>query len=475
MTKITDNNKTIEEIYADVHEVHINTGEQKIFTKRIAGKFRKLKWLASSIWLLFFFGSYLRWGDRQAVLFDIPNRQFHIFELTILPQDFWILALLLLFFAILLAVVTALAGRVYCGFFCFQTIWTDIFTLIETKIEGNPSQQKKLANASFSFKKFYKLSLKYFLWLIISIFTGISFVAWFYDVYILWSDVFLLNLGTASFTTIALFTVGTFILAGFMREQTCFWLCPYARIQAVMVDKNSIVPSYDVLRGEPRGRLKKGDLVEGNGHCIECKQCIALCPTGVDIRAGQQEGCIMCALCIDACDEIMQKIGKPTGLIKYDSWEGIMGHDEVPILKRARFWVYNLVLLLSIFGIIYGLSSQDALELKVLHARQSLYVLQSDGSSQNRYTLKILNKKTKDIYVDVRVDSDILKDLKIKGEIKNIKAEAGRVTSTTVFVSTDKKNLTQKYTDIKFSIIEVNTKKIATEMMKSFRKSIFLG
>jgi len=249
-----------DDIYEEAANWHVNTGEEKIHAKRVSGRWRRLKWITQGVWLIFFLGPYLRWNGRQAVLFDIPNRQFHIFDITILPQDVWMLALVLLFFAMLLAAVTSIAGRVYCGFFCFQTAWTDVFTWLEEKIEG-----------------------KWFIWFLISVLTGISFVAWFTDAYQLWHD--------------ALFTVGTLVLAGKLREQACFWLCPYARIQGVMYDKETILPTYDFNRGEPRGRLKKGKVPEGQGDCIDCKQCVAVCPTGIDIRMGQQEGCITCSLC----------------------------------------------------------------------------------------------------------------------------------------------------------------------------------
>ena len=200
-----------------------------------------------------------------------------------------------------------------------------------------------------------------------------------------------------------MFTAGTYLLAGFLREQTCFWLCPYARIQAVMVDNSTAVPTYDFHRGEPRGRVKKGQKEENRttGDCVDCNQCVAVCPTGVDIRHGQQEGCIMCALCIDACDIVMEKIDRPTGLIRYESLDTLNGKEERPLLKRPRIWIYAAVLGLSLVGIAYGLSTLDAIEIKVIHARQPLFVMQSDGSIQNKYTVKILNKMTEDMEVTI--------------------------------------------------------------------------
>ena len=218
--------------------------------------------MTASVWLIFFLGPYLRWDGRQAVLFDIPNRQYHIFGVTILPQDFWMLSLLLLFFAILLAVATALAGRVWCGYFCFQTVWTDIFTWIEERLEGPPPQRRKLDQAPLNFAKARIKTIKHALWLLIGFATGFSFVAWFNGAGDLWRTFFVGEANSAVYITVALFSVGTYVLAGFLREQTCFWLCPYARIQGVMLDKTTVVPTYDEGRGEPRGRVQKGETGE---------------------------------------------------------------------------------------------------------------------------------------------------------------------------------------------------------------------
>ncbi len=464
--------QAIEELYAEAAHFQVNTGDETIHAKRIPGKWRNLKWMASSIWLIFFLGPYLRWGDRQAVLFDIPNRQFHIFGITVLPQDFWMLALLLLFFAILLAVITATSGRVWCGFFCFQTVWADIYALIEEKFEGSPQKRRKLDKAPWSFHKISIKLGKHLLWLIIAFMTGLSFVAWFYDVFQLWHDVVTLQLGSVAVGTILLFIGGTYVLAGFLREQTCLWLCPYARIQGVMVDATSMVPTYDFYRGEPRGRIQKGRSESGDqiGDCIECNQCVAVCPTGVDIRLGQQEGCIMCGLCLDACDAVMEKIDRPKGLIRYESLDELEGKEERPLYKRPRIWVYNAILLAALMGIAYGLSTIDAIELKVIHARQPLFVLQSDGSVQNQYTLKVLNKLTADTEVKVRVlgvDGVVLVDAE-----RPILAVMGTVTPRVIFVRVPRKNLTAESLPITFVI---EGEGADGHLFTSQRDSIFIG
>jgi len=465
--------QTIEELYAEANEHTINVGDVTIHAKRMGGRFRNLKWLSTIVWMIYFFGPYLRLGERQAVLFDIPNRQFHIFNLTLLPQDLWMLAFVLLFFAILLAVVTALAGRIWCGFFCFQTVWTDVFTWIEEKFEGTPAKRRKLEKAKWDMAKIIARTKKYSLWLLISALTGVSFIAWFTDAYDLWVDLFTLNASSTAYTTLLLFTLGTIYLAGFLREQTCFWLCPYARIQAVMIDDTSIVPSYDVARGEKRGRILKGKpAVEGQGDCVDCNQCVAVCPTGVDIRGGQQEGCIMCGLCIDACDAVMEKIDKPKGLIKYASWDGIMGKEERPLVKRPRVWVYTAILLISVIGVIFGLSTMQSMELKVIHARQPLFVIQSDGTIQNRYTLKILNKLNEDMRVKLSADKRNYNGLTIIGAEKEIVASHGTVTPVTIFVKVPRKNLTEKSQAITFKAEGVDS---SGNKYQSERDSIFVG
>ncbi|MCU7845564.1 MAG: cytochrome c oxidase accessory protein CcoG [Candidatus Thiodiazotropha sp. (ex Monitilora ramsayi)] len=462
----------MDDLYEESVHWHLNTGDETIHAKRVGGYWRNIKWLAASAWLIFFIGPYFQWDGRQAVLFDIPNRQFHIFGVTILPQDFWMLSLVLLFLALLLAVATALAGRVYCGFFCFQTIWTDVFTWLEDKLEGTPQKRRKLEKAPLSLTKIRVKTTKHLLWLVISVLTGISFVAWFYGATDIWRDFFTLQASPVAYGFIGLFTAGTYVLAGYMREQACFWLCPYARIQGVMIDQTTVVPTYDYHRGEPRGRIKKGEPEEERttGDCVDCKQCIAVCPTGVDIRHGQQEGCIMCALCIDACDDVMEKVGRPTGLIRFESYESMEANRKpMPLYRRPRVWIYSVIMALALVGIAYGLTSLAPLELKVIHARQPLFVLQSDGTIQNKYTLKLLNKMGEDIKVTVSAVGP--KGLILVDEEVETNARHGKVTPRTVFVKVPKPNLETETTPIVFTIQgEYNGK-----ILKSDRQSVFIG
>ncbi len=426
--------KNLEELYHEAEYWHVNTGGKTIHAKRMPGFFRRIKWISMTVWLAFFLGPYLRWNGQQAILFDIPGRQFHLFNITILPQDVWMLALVMLFFALLLAAVTSVAGRVYCGYFCFQTVWTDIFIWLEEKLEGPPSKRVKLDNAPWSFTKFRIKLIKHIAWLAIGLLTGISFTLWFGDAFQLWKDYLTLQAPTFAWGTVGVFVFFTYLFAGFMREQVCFWLCPYARIQGVMYDRETILPTYDFGRGEPRGKLKKGSRTEGGeqGDCIDCKQCVAVCPTGIDIRHGQQEGCITCALCLDACDAVMDKIHRPHGLIRYSSLDEIEGKPTVKIYQRPRVLVYFVIMLAAIGGIIYGLANLGSLELKALHERQPLFVMQSDGSIQNKYVLKVLNKTDADMPVRITVSGNDA--IRLINADKPFVARQGRVTAHTIFL-----------------------------------------
>ena len=439
----------VDDIYEEVAEWHINVGGIKIVAKRLAGRFRTLKWIGMSIWSVLFLGPYLRWNDSQAILFDLPNRQFNIFDITIYPQDIWMLSLTLLFFAILLAAVTSIAGRVFCGYFCFQTVWTDIFTWIEGKIEGKtPQKAMKFNKAPWSVKKMSSKVFKHTLWLLIGLLTGVSFVAWFTDAFELWANLFTLNVSTMAAIVITAFTFGTYTFAGFMREQVCFWLCPYARLQGVMYDQDTILPSYDAERGEPRGRIKKGEDNSAKGSCVDCNVCVAVCPTGIDIRKGQQEGCITCGMCIDACDSIMDKVKQPRGLIRYASYKELHHNAKtIPLYKRFRVIVYAFILLSAMSGIIYGFMNLSPTEFKVVHERQPLFVRLSDGSIQNKYTIKLLNKTKQTL--EVRFDIQGLDGATLHG-LKQMTVEPGKVVPVTALVRVTEDQLKEGVTPIVF-------------------------
>lgn len=422
------------EVYEALTEWEVNTGEQgKVVPKRMKGRFRTLKNFGMSVWLIYFLMPYLRWDGKQAILFDIPNQQFHLFGLTIFPQDIWVLSLTLLFFAILLAAATSIAGRVFCGYFCFQTVWTEVFSFIEGKLEGDtPHKRSKFESAPWSFSKVSTKLTKHVLWLAIAMLTGITFSAWFTDAYQLWQDIVSLQAALPVWIALGVFTFFTYWFAGFMREQVCFWLCPYARLQGVMYDQDTVLPAYDAARGEPRGKLSR-EASAKQGACIDCKLCVAVCPTGIDIRKGQQEGCITCGLCIDACDSIMDKIDQPRGLIRYASHKELyQGKQSISLIKRPRVIVYSLIMLLSVSGILYGFTHFSATEFSIVHERRPLFIRMSNGDIQNKYTLKLLNKTDAPLEVTYQVSG--LANASVDGLDKTFIVEPGKIVPVTALV-----------------------------------------
>lgn len=452
-------------IYNEHEEWAVNMGESTVHAKRMPGFFRSIKYFTESLWLIFFFGAYLRWNGKQALLLDVNNRQFHIFNLTILPQDIWMVSLLLLLLAMTLFAVTSVASRVFCGYFCFQTSWVDLFTWIEEKVEGNPNARHKLDASPLNGDKLRKKIIKHAIWLAISIFTGISFTIWFEDAFQYWHDLLSFNLSMLEWVTLLAFTLGTYFLAGFLREQTCLWLCPYARIQAVMADSQTILPAYDEKRGEPRGRIRRGAAAEEEpklGDCIDCFQCVQVCPTGVDIRQGQQLGCITCGLCLDACDSIMDKIGRPRGLIRYASLDELKGRPVHKLYQHPRTWAYIGIILLALGGIVWGLNHLGTLTLRVAPERQPLFVRLSDGSIQNKYTFKVLNKTDKDLYVKVSAEGGV-KDMILVDADKPQLIHHGKASGFTVFVKATEENIKGEVTPVKFRVVNAEDAKMTAE------------
>ncbi len=445
-------------LYTEHEEWSVNSGEETVHAKRMPGRFRTLKYFTESLWLLFFLVPYLRWNGHQAILLDVNNRQFHFFELTILPQDIWMVSLLLLLLAMTLFAITSVASRVFCGYFCFQTAWVDLFTWIEEKVEGNPNKRHKLDAAPWDAGKIRKKILKHSLWLAISILTGVSAIVWLVDSHQFWKEFTNFELSLLEWATLFAFTFGTYGLAGFMREQVCLWLCPYARIQAVMCDSQTLFPTYDVSRGEPRGKMRKGSSKEdisSQGDCIDCFQCVHVCPTGVDIRNGQQLGCITCGLCLDACDSVMEKLDRPKGLIRYATLDEMQGKPVKKLYQHPRTLVYIAILLLALGGIIYGLTHMGAMTLRVAPERQPLFVRMSDGSIQNKYKFKVLNKTANDIQVKVVTEKGI-EGQKIIGGDELHRVTHGKTASFTIFVRVPEEKIMGEVTGIEFKVENVD-------------------
>ncbi len=377
---------------AEVAELDLYQKREKIYTRKIEGFFQRVRLFTG--WPLlagYFLLPWLQWGDRPAVLFDLPERKFHIFFMTFWPQDFPLLAWLLIISAFALFTVTVFLGRVWCGYTCPQTVWTSIFMWVEQRVEGSRNQRMRLDKAPWSLAKAGKKFSKHFLWLAVAFFTGMTFVGYFYPVRELTLDILTLQVGAWGAAWTVFFTLATYINAGWMREQVCVFMCPYARFQSVMFDSDTLTVAYDKVRGEPRGaRRRDADKsAEGLGDCISCQLCVQVCPTGIDIRDGLQYQCIGCALCVDACDSVMDKMGYEPGLIRYAS-ERELGGEKTHWL-RPRLIGYIVALLVMVTAFSWRIYNRVPLEFTVIRDRSQLYTEVAGGAIENVYTLQILN------------------------------------------------------------------------------------
>jgi len=374
----------------------------KVYPQRVGGNFRRIKWAALIVLLaIYYITPWLRW-DRgagapdQAVLIDMPGRRAYFLWIEIWPQEVYYLAGLLILAAVGLFFVTSLAGRVWCGFTCPQTVWTDLFMWVERLIEGDRNRRMKLDRAPMSVAKATRKVTKHLAWLLIAIVTGGAWIMYFNDAPTVVADVFTANASLTVYGFIGLFAATTYLLAGWAREQVCIYMCPWPRFQAAMFDEHSLLVTYESWRGEPRSHAKAGQSPEGRGHCIDCGLCVRVCPTGVDIRDGQQLACIGCGLCIDACNSVMTKMGWPQDLITYDSLANQAAREtRQPTrtrLLRPRTMIYAGLMVVVAAALMTLLSTRASLDLTVQPDRAPLFVRLSDGSIQNAYTVKIINK-----------------------------------------------------------------------------------
>jgi cytochrome c oxidase accessory protein FixG len=378
-------------------EVGLYEIRQKIYPRAVSGRFARWRWaLIFLTQLVFYGGPWLTWNDRQAVLFDIAARKFYIFGLVFWPQDVIYLAVLLILAALTLFLVTAIWGRVWCGFACPQTVYTEIFLWIERRIEGDRTARMRLDQAPMSARKFARKAAKHGIWIVLSLWTGITFVGYFTPIRPLLAA---LPFGLSGWETFWLLFYGlaTYGNAGWMREQVCKYLCPYARFQSVMFDQDTLVITYDRGRGEPRGaRSRKTDLAAaGLGHCVDCAICVQACPTGIDIRKGLQYECIGCTACIDGCDQVMDRMGYPRGLIRYATQNALArGYDRRAILRRMlrpRTLVYVVLLAGVATATAISLATKNPLKVDVIRDRGVLGREVAPGVVENVYRLQIMN------------------------------------------------------------------------------------
>jgi len=380
---------------------------EKIFPKRASGSFRLFKWWVMVLTLaIYYITPWIRWDrgeftPNQAVLVDLDQGRFYFFFITIWPQELYYVAGLLIMAGVGLFLVTSTVGRAWCGYTCPQTVWVDLFLVVERWIEGDRNARVKLDKAGWSAAKISKRGAKHFLWLMIAMATGGAWVFYFADAPTLLRNLLTGNASSIAYSTIFVMTSVTYLFAGFMREQVCTYMCPWPRIQGAMLDERSLVVTYNDWRGEPRSRhQKKSEVDAQSGDCIDCNQCVVVCPMGIDIRDGQQLECITCALCIDACNGVMEKIGRPKNLISYstlnDYEANVKGQSTATTWRsfiHGRTVIYSAIMIIAALSLLYVLLTRSLVDVNILHNRNPIFILLSDGSIRNGYTVKILNKK----------------------------------------------------------------------------------
>jgi cytochrome c oxidase accessory protein FixG len=414
------------DLMANVAATSLYAAQEKIYPREVDGTFARLR-IAALLVLLggFYLVAWLPWDGRQALLFDLPARKFHVLALTLWPQDFFFLAWLLIIAALSLFFFTALAGRLWCGYACPQTVWTEAFLWMERLAEGRGPARRKLDQGPWNATKFRRKATKQALWIAFALWTGFTFVGYFTPIRELGFKVVSASLGGWETFWILFYGFATYGNAGYMREQVCKYMCPYARFQSAMFDRDTLVISYDPARGEPRGSRPRGADAKalGVGDCVDCRMCVQVCPTGIDIRQGLQYECIACAACIDACDGVMDKMRYSRGLIRYSTQNAIDG--RATRVARPRVFVYGALLGLLCAAFAVALVMRTPLELDVIRDRNALYRESQPGYVENVYTLRIINKDDVDHVYALAVSG--LPTLAVETDPNSIAVDAGEI------------------------------------------------
>lgn len=438
-------------------EIQLYESRKKIHPREIKGFFTRLRKL--SLFALlggFYLMPWINYAGHQALLFDLPARKFYIFGITFWPQDFIFLSWAMIIAAFTLFFVTALAGRVWCGFACPQTVWTELFVQIEQWVEGNRNKRIKLDKSPWNFNKIRRRGLKIILWLLLALWTGFTFVGFFTPIRELLDLVMIWNLGPWETFWIFFYGLATYGNAGFLREQVCLHMCPYARFQSAMFDRDTLIVSYDVDRGEPRAAGKKRrEEVENVGDCIECQACVQVCPTGIDIRDGLQYECIACAACIDACDEVMIKVGKEPGLIKYTTENEMEGQKTRVMRPRIVLYIVALSIMIGLFA--FTLFSRKSIAVDVLRDRNSFFRMVDAKTIENVYKLKIMNKgKTTQTYEVTATGfggtADTVLTVVIDDKFKNRELAAGELLNLPIKIRAKKADVKRRIQNIELQI-----------------------
>jgi cytochrome c oxidase accessory protein FixG len=426
----------------------------KVYAKAVRGRFRRLKWAVLIALLgIYYLVPWLRWHrgpgvPDQAILIDMPSRRAYFFWIEIWPQEIYYLTFVLMLGAFGLFLATSIGGRVWCGFTCPQTVWTDLFMWVERKIEGDRGARIRLDKAPLSRTKILRKGTKHAAWLLIAALTGGAWIMYFNDAPSVTRAIVTGEASFAQYFFFGLFTLTTYLFAGFAREQVCTFMCPWPRFQAALLDRDSYVVTYERWRGEPRAPHKKGQSWEGRGDCIACNNCVAVCPMGIDIRDGLQLECIGCGLCVDACNDVMDRIGRPRELITLDTERNLQqrmqGLPSTTRIIRPRTLIYAAILLVIGSGVLIGLSTRSTVDINVLHDRNPLFVTLSDGSIRNGYTIKILNKSRTAQHFDLALHGIAGASFSVLGEEgegsgAELAARPDTVTTYRVFVTVPRK------------------------------------
>ncbi len=423
----------------------------KIYPREVHGLFAYLRTTGVIVLLGLFYGiAWLQWDDRQAVLWDLPARKFYVWGLIFWPQDFIYLAFLLIMAGLSLFFFTALAGRVWCGYACPQTVWTETFLWIERLVEGNRPQQMKLDREPWSAHKLRIKGSKHCLWIVFALWTGFTFVGYFTPIRDLGGQLFTGSAGPWATFWVFFYAFATYGNAGWMREQVCKYMCPYARFQSTMFDKDTLVVSYDPKRGEPRGARKRSidHHAAGLGDCIDCGFCVQVCPTGIDIRKGLQYECISCSACIDACDSVMDTMGYPKGLIRYTTQQALDG-KQTRIL-RPRVVIYATLLIGLGLGLAWSILTRIPLALDVIRDRNQLYRQTNDGEIENVYTLKVMNMDN--VAHKYALSAHGIEDLELSLDHEEIAVEPGAVHNLVARLETEEDKLRARSTVVFFTL-----------------------
>ena len=455
---------------------------EPVFPKRVSGQFRNLKWIIMAVTLgIYYVTPWIRW-DRgpslpdQAVLLDMANRRFFFFWIEIWPHEFYFVAGLLIMAGLGLFLFTSALGRVWCGYSCPQTVWTDLFFAVERWVEGDRNARLRLWKAGWDAKKVRLRLTKYVIWLAIAVATGGAWVFYFADAPTLLVQLVTGQAAFIAYATIAVLTATTFVFGGFMREQVCIYMCPWPRIQAAMMDEHTITVAYRDWRGEPRGRGKQR---EDLGDCIDCNACVNVCPVGIDIRDGQQLECITCALCIDACDDIMSKTGQPRGLIDYlaltDEEHERDGNEKISVWKhifRPRTILYTVLWSAIGIGLTVALFVRSDVDMTVAPVRNPQFVTLSDGSIRNTYDVRIRNMTHQDSQFAITLTSDADVRIELEGApegVVEVPVESTQLQRVYVIASAGSDAAQSNLTDIRLWVEDLATS------TRSFQDTTFFG